>query len=194
MDTVTLTIPTVRHSQCQLLLSPEMQAIRCSKCVRYRTTLSAQSRRMKESSAEESLSKCLTSSHTNYRQDRFTCVVRSYYLCSLYVCRYLSNSDLISRLKHLHHDHRLMSKQLERLKCKLSQIIERDGVSLDPELHGLLQETVKQEATAVLQVLPDTSFKSLFWKQQSEASRKRDSRGMRWYPLMIRWCLYLRYK
>ena len=79
--------------------------------------------------------------------------------------RYLSNSDLVSRLKNLHHDHRVMSKQFDRLKCNISQSIQRDGVSVDAEVHCLLQETLKNESAALLQGLPNTSFQALFWKQ-----------------------------
>ena len=34
----------------------------------------------------------------------------------------------------------------------------------------------------------------LFWEQQLEVASKKDKRGLRWHPLMIRWCLYIRYR
>ena len=40
---------------------------------------------------------------------------------------------------------------------------------------------------------PRNSFMYQFWKQQREALGKKDLRGMRWHPMMIRWCLYLRH-
>ena len=42
--------------------------------------------------------------------------------------------------------------------------------------------------------LPSDSFKRIFWEQQVEAASKKDSRSMRWHPLMIRWCLHLRHR
>ena len=33
----------------------------------------------------------------------------------------------------------------------------------------------------------------LLWQQQKEIAEKKDSRGMRWHPLMIRWCLSIYY-
>ena len=36
-------------------------------------------------------------------------------------------------------------------------------------------------------------MQELFWKQQHEAATK-DPRGMRWHPLMIRFCLYIQYQ
>ena len=41
---------------------------------------------------------------------------------------------------------------------------------------------------------PTDSFQHIFWKQQMEAAAKYDARGMRWHPMMIRWCLYLRHR
>ena len=35
-------------------------------------------------------------------------------------------------------------------------------------------------------------FQKIFWQQQALASSKKDHRGMRWHPLMIKWCIYLR--
>ena len=37
------------------------------------------------------------------------------------------------------------------------------------------------------------SFPSIFWKQQNQATTVNGRQGMRWDPLMIRWCLYLRH-
>ena len=40
---------------------------------------------------------------------------------------------------------------------------------------------------------PDSS-QYWFWEQQLNAASCKDARGMRWHPLMIRWCLYLRHQ
>ena len=34
----------------------------------------------------------------------------------------------------------------------------------------------------------------MFWSQQLNASRVQKASAMKWHPLMIKWCLYLRYK
>lgn len=39
---------------------------------------------------------------------------------------------------------------------------------------------------------PENSFQHIFWQQQKEAT-SRPGRGMRWHPLMIKWCIYLRH-
>ena len=41
---------------------------------------------------------------------------------------------------------------------------------------------------------PPQSFPHLFWEQQTQAASVKDSRTMRWHPLIIKWCLYLQNK
>lgn len=48
-----------------------------------------------------------------------------------------------------------------------------------------------------MEEFPQGSFARLFWQQQLEAVSRKDARsmkGMRWDPLMVKWCLYLRHK
>ena len=40
----------------------------------------------------------------------------------------------------------------------------------------------------------DDSFKALFWQQQLKAASLNKASGMRWHPLVIKWCIYLQYK
>ena len=46
----------------------------------------------------------------------------------------------------------------------------------------------------IVKEFPSDSFTRLFWEQQHEAVKQKDARTMRWNPLMIKWCLYLRHK
>lgn len=39
-----------------------------------------------------------------------------------------------------------------------------------------------------------TPFQRLFWEQQAMASQTKDAKGMRWHPLIIRWCIYLQHQ
>ena len=50
------------------------------------------------------------------------------------------------------------------------------------------------ESPSILKDLPDNSFQCIFWEQQLQAAKQKDSCSMRWHPLMIRWCLYLQHK
>ena len=43
---------------------------------------------------------------------------------------------------------------------------------------------------------PEDSFQYIFWKQQKEslAKKGKSRNGIRWHPLMIKWCIYLRHQ
>ena len=65
-----------------------------------------------------------------------------------------------------------------------------DSTTLD--LHQIMLEEEEQ----VAQKFPPGSFQDIFWQQQKEAASRsgKEKRGMRWHPLMIKWCLYLRHQ
>ena len=67
------------------------------------------------------------------------------------------------------------------------------GVQLDEEAHKGLQQIMAAESKRMAESLPN-SFQKLFWQQQNEAASKSSAKGMRWHPLMIKWCLYLRHR
>jgi hypothetical protein len=179
---------TIRHVNCQVLLSNENQGIRCSECVSYRSTLSIQAARAQKQSSDTT-----PSSHVNHR---YTLAI---YKCNhkLFTCvaRYQPLPTLISRLGQLQHQYRAVSKQLDRLKKKIADASEVSGVSLDEQSHEDLKELASSsESSAFFDKLPKDSFQSIFWQQQVEAASKKNARNMRWHPLMIRWCLYLRHR
>ena len=62
----------------------------------------------------------------------------------------------------------------------------RKGVKVDndtnSDLLGLLKKGLKYD---------DNSFQKLFWKQQMKAASLKNTRSIKWHPLMIKWCLYL---
>ena len=138
-------------------------SVRCAACVRHWASLSVQHLRLQNSSENVQ-----SSSSVNYR--------------------YLSMPQLVTWLQSIHHDNHLLSKQCKRLTQKLEEDCRRRGVDLDEATHDGLMEIVKQQGDILL---PPNTFQELFWKQQKEAAAKSDSRGMRWHPLMIRWCLYI---
>ena len=44
----------------------------------------------------------------------------------------------------------------------------------------------------VMERYPKDSFLYLFWQQQEALTK--NLKGMRWHPMLIRWCLYLRHQ
>ena len=63
----------------------------------------------------------------------------------------------------------------------------------DESLHYDLSQIMKQSVGDVTHSYPPGSFGRIFWENQQQASSVTDARSMRWDPLMVRWCLYLRH-
>ena len=80
------------------------------------------------------------------------------------------------------------------MKMKIAVSAESCGVVFDEEIHKDFIEIVSSpECTTVFKKLPQDSFQSIFWQQQME-SLDKNPKNMRWHPLMIRWCLYLKHR
>ena len=52
---------------------------------------------------------------------------------------------------------------------------------------------VTESSEEVKAAYPEGSFQRIFWEEQQKAMAFRDSRSMKWHPLFVRWCLYLRH-
>ena len=96
-------------------------------------------------------------------------------------------------MKNLHNELCKIRKKQQRLKQLIEDSVDVHGMTGDDCLHNDLKEMVKECETQMEGVTPN-SFKWVFWQQQMEAASKSDSRAMRWHPLMIRWCIYLRHQ
>ena len=81
--------------------------------------------------------------------------------------------------------------QKKRLKLKLEEAIEKNGVVVDSATHDDLQTIMADNEAEVATRYPDTFFQHIFWKQQQEAAKMKKASSMQWHPLIIRWCLYL---
>ena len=57
-----------------------------------------------------------------------------------------------------------------------------------------LAKIMEEEECQIQESFPEGSFQKIFWDQQKQAMKQKDMRGIRWYPLMIRFCLYLRHQ
>ena len=69
-----------------------------------------------------------------------------------------------------------------------------EGIQLDPSISEDFLALMKKFSAATLSSCSDESFKALFWQQQLKAASVKKATGMRWHPLMIKWCIYLQYK
>ena len=164
----TLGHPTIRHSKCEMLLNPSQN--RCPKCVAHRKGLHSLLIRNESGS---DIDRCAPHSHVNYR--------------------FLSTPEKVDRLQRLHTLQRHTKLRLERLEQKLARCIEERGVVVDDSTHCDLQVIMKENSSSVAETFPENSFERLFWDQQQQALHLKDAKSMRWHPLMIKWCLYLRH-
>jgi len=78
------------------------------------------------------------------------------------------------------------------MKDKIAKATEAKGIEVDTTLQDDLLEIMSNNTERVTAKHPPNSFPTIFWQQQQEAAIK-DPRGMRWHPLMVKWCLYLRH-
>ena len=162
---------TIRHRDCELILGERAGAnSRCEKCKHYRKSLNSMLSRLQQKSTSDRVK---PSSHTNYR--------------------FLSSPEKVDRLHRLHQENRMAKQQFERMKQRIRQLGEQDGILLDEMTHTDLKTIMQENAKEVADSFPAKSIQQLFWEQQQQAASVSDSRSMRWHPLMIKWCIYLRH-
>ena len=98
------------------------------------------------------------------------------------------------RLHHLQHKNRLSKLKIERLRSKIASIIESRSVPTDEGTSSDLEAIMQEEESVALRGCAEGSFKQVFWEQQKQAASKAKKNGIRWHPLMIKWCLFLRHQ
>ena len=103
---------------------------------------------------------------------------------------YLSDSEKNAQLKELYHENRKAKCRIAHLEEKLREKIEVEGEQMDKKTTLDLKQVMEEDNDQIEAQYPEDSFMYLFWKQQRAALWKKDQRGMRWYPLMIR-CMVL---
>ena len=100
----------------------------------------------------------------------------------------LTKKEMMQRMTTLHDELRKIKKQRDRLTKKLEKLLSMQSISLNPDDHNDMCEIAFGQTPGSEKL---TMFQKIFWEQQTAAAKKRDPRGMRWHPLMIRWCIYL---
>ncbi|CAG2246973.1 unnamed protein product [Mytilus edulis] len=63
------------------------------------------------------------------------------------------------------------------------------GVTLD-----LSQSLEIKDTMATCNAEMENSHQRLFWTEQMKCMNLQSTKGMRWHPMILRWCLYLRQK
>jgi len=102
--------------------------------------------------------------------------------------RYLLNTP--ERYSHLYDT---QSKEVARLRKKISEIAKHNNVVLDSNLNSDLASVMKERTEKVHQECPEGSFRRVFWDQQLKSAKVKNPKQMRWHPAVIKWCLHLKY-
>lgn len=105
--------------------------------------------------------------------------------------KFLSTPEKIARLRDFQREKCALKRKISRLQVRIASVVNNIGVVLDEQTSSDLHQIMLEEQSTI-DKLPEDSFQSVYWKQQKEAAEKHKN-SMRWHPLMIRWCLYLRH-
>ena len=154
----------IRHKNCSLFSETEKDI--CNACHSYKDFLRTARYRLKKKSDPVKLANRVSdTSKTNFR--------------------FLSNEELMLRLENVQKHKREALVKVANMSVMISKLISKEGEQIEEKHHeGLAEIMSSTECTFE----PDTP-QWLLWQQQKEQAKKKDSRGMRWHPLIIRWCL-----
>ena len=168
VDTTRTGAPSIYHVNCEILIEVTSGHIRrCEYCKKHRKSLCAMGCRNQKDERTD------PSSHTPYIN--------------------LSTPEKNERLSRLHKEMRKVSLQVAQLKEKLSSAATQHGITLSDELHNDVKKMAAASSKQIYSIHSEDSFPRLFWDQQVKASQYSNAKSMKWHPLFIKWCLYLRH-
>lgn len=105
----------------------------------------------------------------------------------------LNTPEKDERLRRLRLDNKRSKLHIDRLREKLEVAASKANVTVDDTLDADIRSMASDSTELVNGTYPENSFQHIFWEQQCKAASLKDSRAMRWHPLCIKWCLYLRH-
>ena len=99
--------------------------------------------------------------------------------------RYLSKEELIEKIKCLTAENKKATQRIRRLSETVQRKILEDGIQTDDDTHAVTYEILDKVECPFDPETPQF----LLWEQQKQQSGLRDSRAMKWHPLILRWAL-----
>ena len=99
---------------------------------------------------------------------------------------------MVKRLRGIRFNQERTVWQLDCLRAQLEVVTREEGVEVNEELHQDLKEIMSNHDTQITSSFSPNLFQKLFWSQQQKAATL-PSRNVRWLPVMIKWCLYLKH-
>ena len=104
--------------------------------------------------------------------------------------QFLSPDEIKAKAATLQKKNNSLQMKIKHLNAAL---IQHQGVVLDDRTSSDLVDIMKEEGPNIMASSDPHSFRRIFWQQQ-QTNLSRGSKGFRWHPLMIRWCLYLHHQ
>ena len=154
----------VRHVQCSQLIKKFQEV--CENCKSFKKNLL----KIRARSANDNPQRTCDTSHTNYR--------------------YLSKEELVERLKNVQAKKKDALRRISVLNAKVEESVRENGVDCNDEQHTVIKEKITSTPEDTFKFEED-SPQWLLWQQQKLSASKKDSRGMRWHPLIIRYDIYM---
>ena len=162
---------TVRVAKCEIL----SQGVKCLECKKYRPTLRAINHRhlKKLASPKRTERNTVVSSKTNFR--------------------YLSTPEKSKRFSNMRAETDTSKRNIEQLKSKVASITKGNGVVVSTNLEKDLAQIMEDSTDDIMKQYGSNSFEYIFWKEQKDMLSLKDSRQRRWHPMIIRWCLHIKF-
>ena len=162
VDRELMPAPTIRHVGCEILLAAGSEQQQCCKaCSRHRSSLRSLLSRSKLVSPKAAT---LPHSHTNDR--------------------YLATPKMKKKMRQ----QRMELKEQRRKVRKLKQIVKKltkEGMMVDSDSHEDLVAIMEENVEVVASKYPEKSFPRLFWSQQLQAARQKNSKSMSIRSILI---------
>ena len=161
--------PSVHHTDCEVLVGHGKGPGRCSPCSQHRhllRTMVARAPSLKDVRTNPS-------SHTNFTV--------------------LNTPDKNEILRRLRIETKSWKRRADRLMDEICVATAITKADIDESLDADLRSMMSNCTDLVNSTYPERSFQRLFWEQQQKAASLNNSRSMKWHPLFIKWCLYLRH-
>ena len=98
----------------------------------------------------------------------------------------LSRESLLAKTSALAQTKKLLSQKIKRLQARIQSDITRQGVEVDENVSNFLVSTLPESSP-----FATDSPMHLLWQQQKKMAGLVSSKGMRWHPTIIRWCISL---
>ncbi|XP_063403610.1 uncharacterized protein LOC134687330 [Mytilus trossulus] len=161
---------TIRSVKCKMLV----QGSRCSPCAEDRRML----RKRQQRAEEKKTSPPVTFVHRTYQH------------------KHMSRENLVTKIEQQKTEMRTLSSEVEKLKRQIHKQILQNGVTFsNPSTENIeMKDLMSTCQNDFEQAFPNpNSLQRLFWEQQVKFNTAGKN-GMRWHPMLIRWCLFMRSK